>query len=217
MVGDTNLDGAVNFGDIVQMLGAGAFGGTQAATWVAGDLNYDGAVDAGDTAALDASGNYSHATLTGGPVGANIGSSGNGIPDFVYNPLTGDVKFKKDGVSIGGSSRISAIQILSAGNKLSASAALSGSYDVNAASGLAGANFNATGFADGFDLGNILPTGLTAQQLAADLTVSYQVLGQGNFAPAEIIVPEPTSLGLIGVSALGLLGRRRRKTFSIVR
>jgi hypothetical protein len=71
-----------------------------------------------------------------------------------------------------------------------------------------------------FDLGDILPTNLTQASLLNDLTVYYLYsggsLGDGNGIPADVIgglgsVPEPGSLGLLGIGALGLLARRRRR------
>jgi hypothetical protein len=72
------------------------------------------------------------------------------------------------------------------------------------------------GFTDGsgqgtFDLGNILPLGLTISDLTGDLTVKYQIVNGGLAKVSDMIVPEPTGLSLIGLGAVGLLGRRRRK------
>ena len=67
-----------------------------------------------------------------------------------------------------------------------------------------------------YDLGNILPTGLSQSALLADLTLTYTLHGSGvpNVA-ADLIggtgVPEPASLGLlVALAGLGLMSRRRK-------
>jgi hypothetical protein len=43
--------------------------------------------------------------------------------------------------------------------------------------------------------------------------LQFQIQGGGTKMKAgDIVVPEPTTLGLIGVGAMGLLARRRRKS-----
>jgi hypothetical protein len=214
--GDVNLDGTVNFADVLQFLGAGKYNTGQPSTYVTGDVNYDGINDSSDLLTIAQSGNYDKVTLTGTAHGSVIGHSGNGVPDFVYNSVTGDVQFKTDGVLVGGSGRVTAIQLLSASNKVIAgNSTLNGPVDVVTSAGFDGANFNATGYADGIDLGNVLPAGLTPSQLTTDLTVSYQIFGQGGLAPAEVIsVPEPTALSLLALGAAGMLARRRRRQYA---
>src|SRR5436305_1222294 len=57
-MGDMNRDGKVDFGDILQMLGAGKYNVNTAAGWTDGDINYDGKADFGDILTLLGSGNY---------------------------------------------------------------------------------------------------------------------------------------------------------------
>ena len=66
-------------------------------------------------------------------------------------------------------------------------------------------------FGQGFDLGNILPAGLSAGALAADLSLYYSTNGGGTEQAATFVVPEPASMGLSGIGAAALLMRRRRR------
>jgi len=70
------------------------------------------------------------------------------------------------------------------------------------------------------DLGNIAVTGLNAVTLAAQLSglagqanetyyTQQGVTGHQNFD--LIVVPEPASLGLLGLAGVGLIGRRRKR------
>ena len=63
---------------------------------------------------------------------------------------------------------------------------------------------------DTFDLGNVLPSGWTDSQIAADLSLQYQVLDGGGlqWSTVTVAVPEPIELTPRAIVALGLLGRR---------
>jgi hypothetical protein len=67
-----------------------------------------------------------------------------------------------------------------------------------------------TGLGD-TDLGNVLAPGLSADQLAAELTVNGSVLPSGGLGNVDLsVVPEPSSFIMIGLGLLGLLGLRRK-------
>lgn len=57
-VGDTNLDGEFNSGDLVQVLGAGTYEQDVAAVWSTGDFNGDGRTNSSDLVAALAGGGY---------------------------------------------------------------------------------------------------------------------------------------------------------------
>ena len=61
------------------------------------------------------------------------------------------------------------------------------------------------------DLGNVAPTGLDQAQLEALLTNAVYVgsLGSGNQTFDLVVIPEPSSLALLGLGGLFLARRRR--------
>jgi hypothetical protein len=243
LAGDANMDGTVDFFDISQVLGY-KYNTGQQASYTDGDLNYDGVVNFFDLAVI-LSGNYNtgetfnaaaahatpsltgalhHASTTGVAIASSttIGAPGDGKPDFEYNPITGDLRFRSDGgtfTTTGGSaSFVSSLTISSASGILlggGASAAFAGGTGATLTSTLlSSALTNSPGFSDGFDIGIVLAPGLNAATLTADLTVKYQSLNGGSLKTADITVPEPAAAAVLGVGAGLLLRRRKRRSSS---
>src|SRR5688500_331514 len=96
-IGDSNLDGQSNNGDISALILGGKYaagGAGPAATWDEGDWNGDGRSSAGDISALILSGLYGSG-MTSSIV--TPGAPGDGFASIVYNPATGALTFSKDG------------------------------------------------------------------------------------------------------------------------
>src|SRR5258706_9698936 len=64
---------------------------------------------------------------------------------------------------------------------------------------------------DGYFLGDILEPYLSITEMAQDLTIGWQVQGGGVVLHSAylIIESEPTTVGIVGIPAMGLLARRR--------
>jgi hypothetical protein len=68
-----------------------------------------------------------------------------------------------------------------------------------------------TSFGEGFDVGNVLPAGLTAAQLAGDLSLYYSISGGGVEQAAGVMVLEPGAVGVVALGVGAAIGRRRRR------
>jgi hypothetical protein len=222
LVGDVNLDGRVDFFDVAQVLGY-KYNTGQAASYTDGDLDYSGKVDFFDISTL-LSANYNSGEVFAAPTAsaasANVSAKPamltDAKPGFDYDPATGDLIFRTHGAAF--PSTIGALAVSSASGILhsfAASAALrSGAGATLSATLIASTSLDGGGFLDDFDLGRVLPPGLSAAQLAAaGIQAQYQVIDEGPLQSASIaIVPEPSALSWISLGAAALLhGRRRRR------
>jgi hypothetical protein len=150
-----------------------------------------------------------------------VAQLGDGIPNLIYDPTTGNALIDPDG------GRVGSFRILN-------DAAIAPDFDTTATNrpsdvfgqglftndpdtiGWASSVFTATnlgGLVDPFDLGNVLPTGYDLAQLDGFLTLTEwdEDLDNVPARPFQLaVVPEPTSLALFGLSGLGLLRRRRQ-------
>jgi len=130
------------------------------------------------------------------PQATTIGVVGDGIPDFLYDSSTGDLTFWHDGGvflnNLGQPSFVVALAVESQSGSLlfnNASAAFRSANGTTFESEIMGGSIvTSPGFANGFDLGHVLPTGLSLATLQTDLTVLYQVLNGGTLKPATLIL-----------------------------
>ena len=172
-------------------------------------------------------------TLTGrgsakpaSPSSVSFGSFGDGNPGFLYSPSTGDVQFILNGLrpvtSTGDPSFIVALQLTSSAGLFTPSAVHSSGWTgrTRTSSKIAGALVDEPGFADGinsfsYDIGTILPSNLSYQELRLDLTLKYQVENDGGLVDGEFPSPEPSTLALIGLGAMGILSRRWNRRLTV--
>jgi hypothetical protein len=219
LVGDANLDGRVDFFDVAQVLGY-KYNTGQPASYTDGDLDYSGKVDFFDISTL-LSANYNSGEVFAAAAKASANPAAaltDARPGFDYDPATGDLVFRTHGAAFPSTTTIGALAVSSASSILhpfAASAALRAGAGATLSDTLiASTSLGAGGFLDDFDLGRILPPGLSAAQLAAaGIEAQYQVIDEGPLRSASVaIVPEPAALGLICLSAAGWArGRRRRR------
>jgi hypothetical protein len=229
LYGDFNLDGKVDDTDLAIFSGLGQYNKANAKFgWLGGDLNHDGKVDDTDLLIFSGAGNYNGPPFD--PLGGGLGASGAPTPsltahraplgdgslDFVYNPATGDLSIHYDGdPTITAAHPLQVIRMKSVGG-----AFLAANFNTSAfGMGVTASAFTLNGTASGvnsipdvYDLGAVLPTGLTVADLTSDLTLQWDVFG-GGLTPmnGDVVVPEPAGAALAALVAAGLLARRHRR------
>jgi hypothetical protein len=196
--GDTNGDTIVDAMDIQNILGAG---GLQAsgATWATGDNDQDGDVDSTDIQNILAQGAFPNDYVMA------PGSDGDGTVDLLFDGAQG-LSIDTDGATINGFILSSSTGVLagSAADLSDVPGFFVTDTDEEISSQF-GYAFNGV-----TDLGEVLAPGLSLDDLAADLTMTYTVEGQSGVFDATI-VPEPMTMSLLAVGGLGVLIRRKRR------
>jgi hypothetical protein len=209
-LGDVNLDGKTDASDVTQILARGHFNGAPTTSgWIDGDQNGDGTVNNADIRTIALSGNYGAASGAAASPSAIAVPASAGLPAYTYDPATGDVKFLANGVS-----NIVDLHLRSAASRFLPAASTFTSFPTKTTGELESTLFGST-FDTGYDLGNILPSGLTLPTLQSDLTLFYGVSGAGVEQSAPIAVPEPASAAscavAIATAGIGLRRRRRQR------
>ncbi len=134
--------------------------------------------------------------------------------DYIYDPSTGDVKVLYDGdtrIDAAGGHPLQRLRLASLSGKFrTTNLNTSGFATATDTNTLLDCAQTAGAIPDGYDLGAVLPANLSEADLIQDLTLNWQVQSGGVVLKnGDIIVPEPTTFGLIGIGAMGLLARRR--------
>ena len=233
--GDISNHGIVNFDDISLVLAFNYNNNqvfpAQSAAQAQSKLTALQSAPAKTASASTLTGRGAAATAAATPAAnSSIGTTGDGAPDFVYNPNTGDLTLILDGLNpvdnTGAQSFVTSVQLNSVSGLFittpNGTVHTSGwSGKTLASTKIAGALTDDPGFANGvdtfsYDLGNILPKNMSAANLTSDLTVKYQVQNNGALTNADIVLtPEPTSLAFVGLGAMSILGRRRKRAAKI--
>jgi hypothetical protein len=149
-----------------------------------------------------------------------IGVVGDGKPDFHYNVDTGDVQFFTDGGiftnTAGQPSFINGLTLASTAGRLIPAAAPPPFQGFSPTPNALGGALDPPGFPDAYDVGPVLPPGLSLDDLTSDLTLRYAVFTGGVAKLSDIIVvPEPSVLPVCGgaaaVAAATIARRRARQ------
>jgi hypothetical protein len=202
LYGDVNFSGKTDQADINQITARGHLNdGTGNHAWIDGDMNYDGFVNTADIRIIALSGNYSG---TFQPASASSSATASAAPAFRYDPATGDVTLDSNRTP-----NIADLHLFSAGHLFLPDHSTFSGFATLTPGELENVLLGSS-FADGYDLGNILPAGLSTASVQADVTALYGITGSGVEQPAAL-TPEPASLMAIGTAGVLLLGRRRQK------
>jgi hypothetical protein len=211
--GDFDGDQSIGNSDIGVVFGN--FG--QTGKWYAdGDTDADGAIGNSDIGVVfggfGTSASISALALTAPEMAlaGNVTDSPT-LADLVYDPSTGNVTL--DASEASGS--VITNYVLRNGTSSFAFAnftpVLPGVFDTKTATEISESDGSGAGVGGLLNLGNIFPTGMTVTQLQSYLTTASYVgqLGSGVQTLDLTVIPEPTTLALLGLGGL-LCGRRRR-------
>jgi hypothetical protein len=157
--------------------------------------------------------------LSGDNATTSLGSAGDGILDFFYDPGTGHLFIKYDGdTRVTAAQPFQVVRFKSAGGHFIPANFNQTDFGAGVTATTTALNGTASGansVPDNYDLGAVLPTGLTAADLTADLTLQWNVFGGGltlKNGDVTVPVPEPTTVGLVGLAAASMLLRRRKQS-----
>jgi hypothetical protein len=210
--------------------------------WLGGDLNHDGRVDDTDLLIFSGAGNYngpsygaaagpaaSHASATPSLTGhaeangdivlsasTSQGVPGDGVLDFVYNPQTGHLTLSYDGdPRVTAAQPFQVVRFKSAGGHFIPANFNQTDFGAGVTATTGALNGTASGsnsVPDGYDMGAVLPTGLTVADLTSDLTLQWNVFGGGlTLKNSDVIVPEPGAPNLLALTSAAALAARLRR------
>ena len=214
--GDADQDLDFDQLDLVQVQIAAKYLSGQAATWGEGD--WDGAPggERGNAPAgngffdqLDIIAALSAGKYLTGPYGAinQNGTAGDEQTSIIYDAATGGLA-----VDAPAGTELTSINIDSSARIFTGDPAqdLGGSFDNDADNNIFkatfGSNFGTLSF------GNVAQAGLSQEFILSDLTVVGSLAGGGDLGAVDLIyIPEPSTMAILGLGALGVLVLRRRQ------
>ena len=212
--GDVNLSGGAVSGSDLNVVVTNFGRNAGANKWTTGDVSgYDGSVTGADLNAVitdfgktSSNGAARLAAASAAPRGVPVANDGQ--PDVIYNAATGEITLQPDSKIIS-----YVLQTDPSGPGFLNLEAVPVPFDTpfitRTASEISWQDLSSAGFTDAFSLGAILPAGLDAAQLRSFLTATDYASAFGSGGAFNVtVVPEPASLGLIGLAAL-VLPRRR--------
>lgn len=135
------------------------------------------------------------------------GKTGDDIITLIYDPADGKLSLDAAG------KQLTALEVLSAGSNFTGAkpAQVSGLFDVFTPAKFFVLKPGDARFGDQ-DFGAPMKAGLSMDAVAADLSVSGALFPQGGLGSVDLMyVPEPSSMGLLGLGLLGLIRARRNK------
>jgi hypothetical protein len=214
----------VNTDDVLNILAAGKLDQNVDASWQEGDFNYDNRANTDDVLQILSAGVMDagpYAREVGGVTSANLIGPFPGNAQLIYDPSNGNVKIDANGSPVSG---FNLEDVLADGRDVFA-----GAQSPNFPPGGLSTTDTDTKVSwatvserfDGIvDLGNIALPNLPIADLLAQLSgppgqpnETYYtvagVLGRQNFDVA-LFVPEPATIGMLGLAGVGLIGRRTR-------
>ena len=217
--GDADQDLDFDQLDLVQVQIAAKYLSGDAATWGEGDWNgapggSQGNPPAGDgmfdqldiVSALGADQYLKGPYAARFPVIKKGGTSGDGQTSLVYNTGSGELS-----VDAPAGKDLTSINITSAGSMFIGDkpAALDGAFDNFAADNVFKATFG--GSFGSIDFGAILPTGLSEDAVAADLSAVGSLAGGGDLGEVDLVyIPEPSAIVLLALGLAAIAGLMRR-------
>ena len=214
--GDADQDLDFDQLDLVKVLSANTYLTGNPATWGGGDWNGapggsqgsppagDGLFDQADIIAALGPAHY----LTGPYAAlAGPGEPGDDQTSLVYDPTTGELS-----IDPAAGKELTSINVTSEGGKFIGDkpAALDGAFDNFAADNVFKATFG--GMFGAISFGNVLPAGLSAAEVTADLSAVGSLAGGGDLGAVDLVyIPEPSAIVLLCLGLAGALSMRRRR------
>ena len=213
--GDSDMDLDFDQFDLVKVQVAAKYLTGQAATWGDGDWNGAPGGEPGNPPAGDSQFNQLDIVsalgagkyLTGPYAAIKEGGTPNdGQTSLVYNTGSGELS-----VDSPSGKNLTSINITSAASRFVGDkpATLDGAFDNFAADNVFKATFG--GSFGSISFGNVLPAGLTEDEVATDLSAVGSLEGGGDLGEVDLVfVPEPTTMMIGALSLCALLGTIRR-------